>query len=356
MLLNTLSGKIYRFVIKPMMFKMDAEVVHNRVSAAGEFLGSNILTSSLLDLFLNYKNSDLEHEILGVRFKNPIGLAAGFDYDGHLAQAMQHVGFGFNTVGTVTAKPYEGNPGVRLDRLPASKSLFVNKGFKSEGAVAVARRLDKKNLKNVTVGISVGSSNIPEVDTIEKAIADYVFTFNQFKNRDYVKYFELNISCPNTRMPEPFTTPHNFKKLLEAVSGLGIRQPIFVKMPSEISNEDVFALMDLALEHDINAFIFSNLVKNRENPTLKSSEVAKFEGMKGNFSGKPAFELSNTLLSAAREKYGDKVVLVGCGGVFSAADAMAKFDAGADLVQLITGMVYEGPQVVGEINHELVDL
>ena len=340
----------YQNLFKPLAFRIDAELVHNRITDFGELLENQ---DHLLSWLFAYKNPKLKKKVLGIAFDNPVGLAAGFDYDGHMARVLKHVGLGFNTVGTVTAKPYEGNPGPRLARLPKSKALLVNKGFKSEGARAVAKRLDSKNLKGCVVGISVGSSNIPEVDSIPKAIADYVFTFTVFKNKPYVKYFELNISCPNTLMTESFTNPKNFQKLVRAVKKLNIKKPIFVKMPNEISLRASDALVDAALKSKINGFIFSNLVKDRKNKGLVKSEIKEIAHLKGNFSGKPTEENSEKLIRHTRKKYGDRVVIIGLGGIFTANDARRKLDAGADLVQLITGMIYQGPQLIGQICEKL---
>lgn len=303
-----------------------------------------------LENILPDQNFKLEKEVLGIKFANPLGLAAGFDYDGHLAKVIKSVGFGFNTVGTVTAKPYAGNPGVRLARLPKSRSLLVNKGFKSEGAKAISKRLDKKDLVNHVVGISVGSSNLPQVNTINKAVADYLETLEIFRNKKYVSYFELNISCPNTAMAEGFAGEKNFEKLVKAVKNLKLKQPLFIKMPNETDGE---SLVRIALKNDIHGFIFSNLVKNRNNLVFDKKEMAKFVNFKGNFSGKPAEKNANNLISQTRKKFGKNVAIIGLGGVFSFADALAKFSARADLVQLITGMIFEGPQIVGEINRGL---
>src|SRR3989344_647332 len=191
----------YKNIVKPVLFRIDAELAHDSHSFAGEFLGSHDLTRGVVKKVFAYENSSLIQTINGVRYLNPVGLSAGFDYDGHMAEIMDSVGFGFNTVGTVTAKYYEGNKKPRLGRLPKSKALFVNKGFKSDGCARVAEILDRKNLSDKTVGISVGSSNLPEIDSVEKAVADYTTTFEVFKmtgGRKYVKYFEVNISCPNT--------------------------------------------------------------------------------------------------------------------------------------------------------------
>lgn len=337
---------LYTTVFKPIAFKFDAEFIHNRITTLGEFLEDYPF---FVEGFFSYKNPKLKKEILGIKFANPIGLSAGFDYDGHLAKVLKYVGFGFNTVGTVTYLPYEGNTKPRLARLPKSKALLVNKGFKSEGALKVAERLDKKDLRNHVIGISVGSSNVPEVNTIEKAIEDYIKTFKVFKNKKYVAYFELNISCPNTSMTEGFTDPKNFEKLVKQVFKLKLKKPIFVKMSNEIDFKKSDQLVSTAMKYKINGFNFSNLVKDRTNPYLNKDEIKQFKNYKGNFSGKPTYENSNKLIKHTRSKFGDKIAIIGTGGVFSAKDARAKLQAGADLVQLITGLIYEGPQLIGEI-------
>ena len=322
---------------------LDAEFIHNSMSYMGEFLENY---PSLVEGFFAYKNPKLKKTVLGIKFDNPIGLAAGFDYDGHMARVLKHVGFGFNTVGTVTYPAYKGNKKPRLARLPKSKSLLVNKGFKSEGAVAIAKRLDSKDLKNHIIGISVGSR--------EGSIEDMIKTLRIFENKKYVKYFELNISCPNIPASDAFSNPQNFFQLTKKVKTLKLRQPIFVKMPNEIDFKKSDKLVEIALKNKIMGFIFSNLVKDRTNKFFDKNEIKEFKDFKGNFSGKPAFENSNKLIRRARKKFGKKIAIIGTGGIFNAEDAKAKFAAGADLVQLITGMIYEGPQLIGEINQKLI--
>jgi len=350
MLFTPLISASYHYLLKPILFLFDPEKVHDLLTFTGEMMEKD---DWLVGGLFRFQSKRLHKTVLGVHFDNSVGLAAGFDYNGHMAQVMHSVGFGFNTVGTVTAHAYEGNSYPRLGRLPKSKSLMVNKGFKSGGAVEVAARLDAKDFSRSTLGISVGSSNIPEVDTVEKAIADYLFTFKLFANKSYVKYFELNISCPNTKMPTPFSHPTNFKKLTASVQKLHLKQPIFVKMPNEISFAQCDELIQIALDHGIKGFVFSNLVKDRTNPKLDPEEIKAWEGMKGNFSGAPTFANSNKLIAHARKKFGGHIAIIGTGGIFSPKEAKIKLDAGADLVQLITGMIFEGPQLIGEINKEL---
>ena len=350
----------YRRVVKPVLFRFDAEAVHDAVTAAGEVLGRSGPARKALGRAFCYEDSRLRRSVAGIEFSNPIGLAAGFDYDGRLAAVLEAVGFGFHTVGTVTAKAYAGNPPPRLGRLPRSGALLVNKGFKSEGAAAVARRLD--NLASTIVvqksvlGVSVGSSNLPEVNTISKAIDDYMVSFDLFKSRDYVRYFELNISCPNTAMTESFSQEKNFLKLVRAIAGLKVKQPIFVKMANELGAEATGKLVKGALDGGMTGVVLANLIKDRSNRFLNKTEIMKLANMPGNFSGRPAREGSDRLIAYVRRKFGRNCVIIGCGGVFSAEDAYEKIRLGADLVAMVTGLVYKGPGVVREINRGLAEL
>lgn len=317
----------YKKIIRPILFKFDAELVHNSFTILGEFL----------------ENASLEIFLGQAKFPNPIGLAAGFDYNGHLAQVMKKVGFGFNTVGTVTLKPYAGNPKPRLGRLPKSQALFVNKGFRNDGVVAICKRLEQKNLQDVVLGISVGSA--------AGSIDEYLECFEYLKQKDYIKYFELNISCPNLNVPNYFYQP---KKLEELVSQIKVNKPVYVKMPNEIEPSSLDVLIKIALKHGMRGVILSNLVKDRTNRFLQPLELQKFAGLKGNFSGKPCFEGSNKLIAHTRKKFGRDIVIIGCGGVFTAEDAILKFKAGANLIQLITGLIYEGPGMVNKINRAII--
>ncbi len=325
-------GLLYRKVFKPVAFQVEAEAVHDLTTRLGERLEN---FPGLVSGLFSFQNPSLKRRVLGLEFPNPVGLAAGFDYDGHLAKVLPAVGFGFNTVGTVTAKPYIGNPKPRLLRLPKSRSILVNKGFKSEGALAVAARLDRKNLRGQILGVSVGASNLPEVNTISNAIEDYLFTFGLFGKRSYVSYFELNVSCPNVALGESFTEEKNFSQLAEQMAALKLRQPIFVKMPNEITPVQSDALVRIALKHGIRGFIFSNLAKDRKNSAFDKSEIERVASFKGNFSGRPTFEGSNRLIAHTRKVFGRDVVIVGCGGIFTPEDAMVKLSCGADLVNLL---------------------
>ncbi len=347
---------MYKTLIKPILFKLDPEFVHDITTLTGYILGSNQVTTLMLDGFLGYENQALEQTYNGLLFKNPFGLAAGFDYTGRLSKVLSYVGFGYNTVGTVTHRYYEGNTKPRLGRLPKSQALFVNKGFKSEGALKIAQRLDDMQVTHDMVGISVGASNLSDVNTLQLAIDDCVQTFNIFKNKEYVKYFEMNISCPNLKESAMFTNPASFSLLLQQLKQLSISKPIYVKMPNELDVDSTYSLVKLGIDNGISGFIFSNLVKDRSNGSLDKNEVAKFDGLKGNFSGLPTRANSDKLIAHIYKKAKGETLIIGCGGIFCAQDAYRKIKLGANLVQLVTGLVYEGPFLIKNMKKELVTL
>lgn len=345
----TLRSAVYKSVIKPALFLLDPEVVHNLMTDTGFLLSKTYPTFWLTQKLVRSRDVLVPVLIDGIQLPNPVGLAAGFDYTGKAAHIMKAVGFGFNTVGTVTAKPYEGNKKPRLMRLPKSQSLLVNKGFKSPGAVEIKKTLDAMDLKNQVIGISVGSSNIPEVDTIEKAIADYVFTINLFKDVSYVSYFEINISCPNASISEQFGKPETLTLLLKAIQKLNVKKPIWLKMANELSFEDCERQIETALQYGIKTFIMSNLIKHRDNEFIHAEDRERVKDLNGNFSGKPTEKNANALITFAKQKFGNKIDIIGLGGIFTPQDAMVKLNAGATAVQLITGMIYNGPSLINEI-------
>jgi dihydroorotate dehydrogenase len=264
------------------------------------------------------------------------------------------MGFGFETVGTITNLPYKGNPKPRLGRLPKSKSLMVNKGFKSSGADFVSEMLSDKNF-DIPVGISIGRTNCINLKTQKQSVADIVEAFKTFENAKVKNaYYELNISCPNLihAGSVSFYPPKNLEELLVAIDKLKLKKPVLIKMPIEKSDREVLAMLKVIAKHSPVGVIFGNLQKDRNHKSLDKTEVKKFKV--GNFSGKPTFDRSNELISLAYKKYKDRFVIVGCGGVFNASDAWEKITRGASLIQLITGLIYEGPQLVSQINQGLV--
>lgn len=344
---------IYKRIIKPIFFRKDPELVHNRITKIGNFLGRYWITRNIVSMIFNYDNNMLRFKLLGIDFRNPIGLSAGFDYEAKLTQILPSVGFGFNTIGSVTYKPYEGNKLPRLGRLPKSRSLLVNKGLKNTGSESIKNSLTGIDFK-IPLGISIAKTNCKKNSDEKEGIKDYIESLKIWEKSNIGSYYELNISCPNTFGGEPFTTPDKLEKLLKEVDKLNIKKPIFIKMPVDFSEKDTESLCNAAAKHNIQGLIFGNLTKDRQNPLFDQEEI-KTAGI-GNFSGHPTFEKSNKLIKFAYKKYQNRFIIIGCGGVFSAEDAYEKIKSGASLIQMITGMIYNGPGVIKDINKGLARL
>jgi len=340
-------------LLKSLLFKMDAQFVHETALSFGENLGK-VNAGTLISPFFSYSNWNLNQTLHDMPFANPVGLAAGFDYNAQLTQILPSIGFGFETVGTITNMPYEGNPTPRLGRLPKSKALMVNKGFKNKGAKYIVEKLETNKFK-IPIGISIGRTNSALLQTQEDSVADIVLAFKTFEQADVNNaYYELNISCPNLihgNKNITFYTKENLTYLLDEVSKLKITKPIFAKMPIILENDRVLELLQVLTKYKINGVVFGNLETRRDNKFLDPTEVKLFEV--GNFSGKPTAERSNELIELSYKNYGKDLTIIGCGGVFSGEDAYEKLIRGASLIQLITGMIYEGPMLISNINRYL---
>lgn len=349
-------GFIYQNFIKPIFFLLNAEFVHNTHIFIGELIGKTFV-KNYINWKFNYRSKKLKQKILGINFEGPVGLAAGFDYEARLTQILYSLGFGFQSVGSITYSPYEGNPPPRLGRLPKSKSLMVNKGFKNLGANITAKNLSHQPVDTIPMGISMGMSNNQNINTIEKAIKDIVKTFKTFEDSEIKNnYYELNISCPNLlNTSVDFYKPLNFNQLLQSIKRLKLKKPVFVKMPISITDKMFVSLLDIINRSKfIKGIIIGNLLKDRKSSLLDKQEVNKFTV--GNFSGKPCEPRSNELIKLTYKKYEKRFIIIGCGGVFNGEDAYKKIKLGASLIQLITGMIYQGPQVISQINLELEEL
>jgi len=189
---------VYQKFLKPILFLFPADLVHRGFIWFGEKMGQKNFIRNFFAHIFSHHHPILEVEIEGIKFPNPVGLSAGYDCDGRILKIIPSLGFGFSTVGTITYLPSKGNAGDHYERLPKSKAILVNKGFASEGAVKIAERINHEEFKDIIFGISVGSSNVPEISTIKLALEDYLNTFKLMETIPYHKYYELNISCPNT--------------------------------------------------------------------------------------------------------------------------------------------------------------
>lgn len=353
-LTRQLSAQLYQKAVKPVLFRYDAEKVHNLFTTVGSTLGKTLPTRALTRFLFAYQDQRNRRIIDGILFSNPIGLSAGFDYNADLTQILPEVGFGFATVGTVTYNAYEGNPTPRLDRFPRSQALLVNKGFKNIGARDVIKKLEGKKF-SIPIGISVGSTNTV-FPSIAAQVNDILKTFRLFeKSTVQHSYYELNISCPNTHTGQPFTELKNLQQLLSAVDALHLKKPVYVKMPIDLGEPYTLKMLKVINKSSVNGVVFGNLTKDKSNPAVHAQDKELWKQRKGNLSGKPTWDRSNTLIQLTRKNFGYRFTIIGTGGVFSGEDALKKMYCGADLVQLITGMVYKGPQVIGDITEYLAN-
>lgn len=346
---NLIIGFFYRNLLKRIFFLIDPEIVHDRMIKLGSFLGKYQVARSVCGKLFEYDNKCLEQNILGIPFNNPLGLAAGFDKDALLTDIIPSVGFGFMEVGSITAKKCEGNPKPRLWRLKKSQGLVVYYGLKNEGAVSISERLKEKIFK-IPVGISIAKTNSPDTVDVEKGIEDYIETFKRFQNIG--DYYTINISCPNAFGGQPFTSKEKLGKLLSELGKIKTTKPIFLKISPDLSKKEIDDIIKTSKEHRIHGFICTNLTKKRDNPRIIDKDIPK----EGGLSGKIVEDLANEVISYVYRKTKGKYIIIGCGGVFSDESAYKKIKLGASLIQLITGMIFEGPQLISEINQGLVKL
>lgn len=352
------STKItYQGVIKPLFFKQKPDSTHQFILHLGKIFQHLFGIKATLHKIWAYDNPAILGQTLrGITFRNPVGLSAGFDKNFELPPIMRSIGFGFMEGGSLTYQPCDGNPKPWFHRLPNSKSLVVNVGLANQGVTAIINRLERfprRLFRDFPLNISVAKTNSPVASSDKDAIADYVGSLKTIGTAGVGDMITLNISCPNAYGGEPFTTPTRLDRLLTQVDVIKLVQPVFVKMPSDLNWEAFDKLLAVIARHRITGVTISNLAKDRSQLKLKDPLP---DDVKGNLGGKATWELSNRLIRQTYSKYNRRFVIIGVGGIFSAADAYKKIRYGANLVELVTGLIFEGPQLIGQINHGLVDL
>ena len=322
--------------LRPLIFKFSPEVAH---SLAIKALKSNLIPSNKVE-----EKSILKTKLFGKKIKNPIGVAAGFDKNAEVYNPLFNLGFGFVEVGTITPEAQYGNPKPRVFRLEEDRALINRLGFNNSGSEEISSRI-KKDLANGFLGINIG----PNKDT-ENRVEDYLKCFRKFYNLG--DYITINISSPNTKNLRDFHNKNELEELLEAIqkekSKLKSNIPIAVKISPDIENDKVENVAEILIKYFVDIAIISNTSDvNREN--LKN--INKLE--KGGLSGKPIEKKSNDLIKIFYKMIGKNIKIIGVGGVDSGKSVMEKLLNGASLVQLYTGMVYNGPNIASKISNEL---
>ncbi|HEX7124669.1 MAG TPA: quinone-dependent dihydroorotate dehydrogenase [Thermodesulfobacteriota bacterium] len=335
---------LYDRLVRPALFAVDPERAHEATLGLLAALGP--LLRPLRRYMGPVDDPRLARTVLGLRFPNPIGLAAGFDKQATCLDAWEGLGFGFVEVGTVTAEPQPGNPRPRLFRLPADRALVNRLGFNSDGAEAVARRLAGAGPRRIPVGVNLGKTRaVP----IERAVADYEASFDRLA--PLVDYVTVNVSSPNTPGLRDLQAARQLRELVSALVARSRRlgpgragrpRPLLVKLSPDLADADLDAAVDAALEAGADGFVATNTTLRREG---LSSPIAEAGGL----SGRPLAARARGVVAAVHRRTGGRVPVIGVGGLFDAEDVRAMLDAGASLVQLYTGFVYGGPFTVGRI-------
>jgi len=288
-------------------------------------------------------------EVFGLTFKNPIGLAAGFDKDAKLIDEMASLGFGFIEIGTLTPKPQGGNPQPRLFRLPQDQGLINRLGFNNGGVLAAAERL-KKRKSDVIIGGNIGKNK----DTPnEEAVGDYLFCLEAL--HPYVDYFVLNVSSPNTPNLRELQEKEPLKKLLTAVMEANdtkaTPKPILLKIAPDLTEGQLDDIVEIVMETGIAGIIATNTTLDRSNLLTDAEEVSDMGA--GGLSGKPVKDKSTEVIRYLAKRSQNSFPIIGVGGIFTVQDAIEKLEAGASLVQVYSGMVYEGPSLIKRLNKGL---
>lgn len=338
---------MYKTILRPIFFQFDPEKVHHFTF----FMLKNF--GFLTKLFFPKPIQDhrLEREVFGLKFKNPVGLAAGFDKNAVLFNELADLGFGFIEIGTVTPKPQTGNPKKRLFRLIEDGGIINRMGFNNEGLVKIVENL-KKAPHKVIIGGNIGknTNTLPENYT-----ADYVECFEGL--HDFVDYFVLNVSCPNVSSHAKLEDADYLKELITEVQKINKTKekpkPILLKIAPDLNKIQLDEIVELVAKTKIDGVIATNTSISRENLKTPKDTLEKIGN--GGLSGKPIREKSTEVIKYLSEKSNKSFPIIGVGGIHSAEDAIEKLEAGASLVQIYTGFIYEGAGLINEINREFLD-
>lgn len=338
-------------LLKLFLFRLNPEKAHHftfsLIKVANFIPGLSAVFRSLYKI----EHPALKRQIFGLNFSNPVGLAAGLDKDALVFNEFGNFGFGFIEIGTVTPKPQPGNDKPRLFRLVKNEALINRMGFNNKGVMAAAEKLKNRKDRNLIIGGNIGKNKVTEN---ENAISDYEICFNSLF--DVVDYFVVNVSSPNTPNLRALQEKEPLKKLLNHLQQLNLKKanpkPILLKIAPDLTNEQLDEIIEIVIETKIAGVIATNTTISREGLNYTAEEIGAFGA--GGLSGKPLTQRSTEVIRYLKTKSNNAFPVIGVGGIHTAQDAIDKLNAGADLVQLYTGFIYEGPALVKQINNELI--
>lgn len=344
---------MYKSLIRPLLFSFDPEAVHHFSFKAIKLLSKVPVFSSLSRKRYHLNHPSLQRQLFGLTFPNPVGMAAGFDKDAQAYKEFSNLGFGFIEIGTLTPLPQEGNPKQRLFRLKKDAAIVNRMGFNNGGVDAAVERL-KKNPKlgtknHVLVGGNIGKN---KVTPNEDAVNDYVICFE--KLFDYVDYFTVNVSSPNTpglrELQDRKPLTHILQTLQDLNNTKSVRKPILLKIAPDLTNDQLLDIIGIVADTKIDGVIASNTTIARDGLQSDTSLVNQAGGL----SGAPLTQRATDVIAFLHTQSNGAFPIIGVGGIMTAQDAIDKLKAGASLVQLYTGFVYEGPALIKEINQAII--
>ena len=342
---------MYKSIIRPLFFKFDPEKIHHFTFSLIRFTNQMGLGGAFNKAY-SLESPKLERELFGIKFPNPVGLAAGFDKDAKLYKELSNLGFGFIEIGTVTPKPQEGNEKPRLFRLKEDAAIINRMGFNNGGVAEAVERLKKNPIQGdtnrVLIGGNIGKNkNTPN----EEAVNDYIICFEALF--DYVDYFVVNVSSPNTPNLRALQEKKPLTDLLQTLQDKNNskerRKPILLKIAPDLTDEQLLDIIEIVSTTKIDGVIATNTTISRD------GILSENKNEMGGLSGKPLTNRSTEVIRFLSEKSNKAFPIIGVGGIHSAEDALEKLDAGADLIQLYTGFIYEGPMLIKNINKAILN-
>lgn len=337
-------------LVKPLFFSLDPETAHYTVTGGLKRFLKIWGSQKLMKASFSYENPALERTVFGIKFKNPVGLAAGFDKNAEFTQEMASLGFGFIEIGTVTPRPQPGNDKPRMFRLVKDSALINRMGFNNQGVDVAALRLKYFTERNgLIIGGNIGKN---KTTPNEDAVHDYVICFD--KLFEHVDYFVVNVSSPNTPGLRDLQEKEPLKRILNTLQQRNetheTPKPILLKIAPDLTDSQLDDIVEIVIDTNIAGVIATNTTIQREGLQSQTSLINEAGGV----SGKPLAVRSTEVVRYLAEKSNHRFPIIGVGGIHSPADALAKLQAGASLVQIYTGLIYEGPQLVKHICKRLV--
>lgn len=340
---------IYQKLIRPLLFRLDPEQAHHLAMDFARYTNHSDLLKALAHRLYAFDDERLHRVCDGLHFKNPLGIAAGFDKNGEIIEALQALGFGYIEIGSVTARPSLGNPKPRMFRLPEDRALINRMGLNNLGVDVIVDRIDKAKLQ-VPLGINIAKTHDATIMG-DAAIRDYVYSYEKAETK--ADYMMVNISCPNTAEGITFEEEGPLKDLLAAIvsSRKNPMVPMWIKFSPDVRFETLVKLVEISLQHGVSGFAVTNTSTDRSQ--LKTAPQKLDEIGRGGLSGTPLRRKATHMMRDLRTLVPTEITLVGVGGIDSKEAALERIQAGANLLQVYTGLVYEGPGLVKNINQSL---